>query len=68
MDLLLTKFKDYPKRQLKQLKIMFDSLYGCGVLNETADGALGDLLPDLVQGITEPLESLRCNLTALDET
>lgn len=30
------------------------------------DGVLGDLLPDLDQGITELLDSLNCNLVALD--
>ena len=34
--------------------------------NETTDGVLGDLLPDLDQGITELLDSLKCNLAASD--
>lgn len=34
-------------------------------LNETADGVLGDL-PDVDQGITEVIDSLRCNLATLD--
>lgn len=33
--------------------------------NETIDGVLGYLPPDLDQGITEPLDSLKCNLAAL---
>ncbi len=34
--------------------------------NETADGVQGYFLPDLDQGITELLDSLRCNLEASD--
>ncbi|TWW77579.1 hypothetical protein D4764_12G0009690 [Takifugu flavidus] len=34
--------------------------------NETTNGVLGDLLPDLDQGIIELLDSLRINLVALD--
>ncbi|XP_016321016.1 flotillin-2-like [Sinocyclocheilus anshuiensis] len=34
--------------------------------NETTDGVLGCFLPDLDQGITELLDSLRCNLAASD--
>ncbi len=37
-----------------------------GMLLETTDGVLGYFLPDLDQGITELLESLRCNLTVSD--
>ncbi|KAI4892301.1 hypothetical protein NFI96_006564 [Prochilodus magdalenae] len=33
---------------------------------KTADDVLGDLLPDLDQGITELLDSLKCNLVASD--
>ncbi len=35
-------------------------------LNETADGVLGYFLTDLDQGITELLDSLRCNLAVSD--
>ncbi len=35
-------------------------------LDEMADGVLGDLLPDLDQGISELLNSLWCYLAALD--
>ncbi len=34
--------------------------------DEMADGVLGDLLPDLYQGISELLDSLWCYLAALD--
>ncbi|TWW81768.1 hypothetical protein D4764_01G0015830 [Takifugu flavidus] len=35
--------------------------------NEKTNGVLGNLLPDLDQGITELLDSLRINLVAPDE-
>ncbi|KAI4879793.1 hypothetical protein NFI96_027057 [Prochilodus magdalenae] len=35
-------------------------------INRVTDGVLGDLLPDLDQGITELLDSLKCNLVASD--
>ncbi|TWW71665.1 hypothetical protein D4764_16G0001620 [Takifugu flavidus] len=38
----------------------------CACPNETTNGVLGDLLPDLDQGITELLDSLRITLAALD--
>ncbi len=46
-------------------------LYGPHVLvcmpdNEMTDSVLGYFLPDLDQGITELLDSLRCNLVASD--
>ncbi|KAI4903310.1 hypothetical protein NFI96_031847 [Prochilodus magdalenae] len=34
--------------------------------NEMTDGVLGDLLPDLDQGITELLDTLKCNLVTSD--
>ncbi|TWW81314.1 [Protein ADP-ribosylarginine] hydrolase [Takifugu flavidus] len=37
-----------------------------GAPNEMTNGVLGDLLPDLDQGITELLDSLRINLVAPD--
>ncbi|TWW81480.1 hypothetical protein D4764_01G0012950 [Takifugu flavidus] len=37
-----------------------------GAPNETTNGVLGDLLPDLDQGITELLDSLRINPVAPD--
>ena len=46
-------------------------LYAClttmgHATNEMTDGVLGYFLPDLDQGITELLDSLRCNLAASD--
>ncbi|TWW59938.1 hypothetical protein D4764_05G0000280 [Takifugu flavidus] len=57
---------------LEQLTMILRSLCGphllvrmpdnIGAPTETTNGVLGDLLPDLDQGITEPLDRLRINL------
>ncbi len=62
---------------LQQLKMVLSScmaptcLYACLTMsghapNETTDGVLGYFLTDLDQGITELLDSLKCNLVASD--
>lgn len=56
---------------LQQLKMLQHSLCACvttpgHATNEMTDCVLGYFLPDLDQGITELLDSLRCNLAALD--
>ncbi len=62
---------------LQQLKMILSRFYGPHVLecclstlgrapNETTDGVLGYFLPDLDKSITALLDSLRCNLVAMD--
>lgn len=72
-DEMSSKLVHFTKILLQELKMVLSTLYDLHVFDVwqhrgilLMDGVLGDLLPDMDQGITELLESMRCNLAVSD--